>query len=153
MSRWHDRQEVRRRAAAALREVGLAGREAVWPSVLSGGQKQRVALARALISHPRLLALDEPLGALDALTRLEMQRLVESVWLDQGFTTILVTHDVGEAVALADRVVVIDRGRVRLDLPVLLPRPRLARIGRRGGARGPHPARAPRRDGCRGRIG
>ncbi len=119
-----DRQQVRRRAAEALREVGLAGREMAWPSVLSGGQKQRVALARALISHPRLLALDEPLGALDALTRLEMQRLVELVWLDQGFTTILVTHDVGEAVALADRVVVIDRGRVRLDLPVLLPRPR-----------------------------
>ena len=102
--------------AKALAEVGLADKRDEWPSVLSGGQKQRVALARALVSRPRVLALDEPLGALDALTRIEMQRLLERVWRDQGFTAILVTHDVAEAVALADRVLVIDEGRIALDV-------------------------------------
>jgi sulfonate transport system ATP-binding protein len=95
--------DARERALAALREVGLADRRDEWPSVLSGGQKQRVALARALVSRPRVLAFDEPLGALDALTRISMQRLLERVWLDQGFTAIMVTHDVAEAVTLADR--------------------------------------------------
>jgi sulfonate transport system ATP-binding protein len=80
--------DARERALAALREVGLADRRDEWPSVLSGGQKQRVALARALVSRPRVLAFDEPLGALDALTRISMQRLLERVWLDQGFTAI-----------------------------------------------------------------
>jgi sulfonate transport system ATP-binding protein len=97
--------------------------------VLSGGQKQRVALARALVSHPRVLAFDEPLGALDALTRISMQGLLGRVWSDQKFTAILVTHDVTEAVALADRVLVIDEGRIALDLDVGLARPR-----RRGSA-------------------
>ncbi len=92
--------------------------------MLSGGQKQRVALARALASGPRLLALDEPLGALDALTRIEMQGLVERIWREQHFTAILVTHDVSEALALADRVILIDSGRIALDLDVPLPRPR-----------------------------
>jgi sulfonate transport system ATP-binding protein len=92
--------------------------------MVSGGQRQRVALARALVSRPDLLLFDEPLGALDALTRITMQRLVERVWLEQGFTAIFVTHDVTEAVALADRVVVLDQGRVALDLPVPQPRPR-----------------------------
>ncbi len=90
----------------------------------SGGQKQRVALARALVSHPRVLAFDEPLGALDALTRISMQRLLERVWHDQGFTAILVTHDVAEAVALADRVLVIEDGHIAHDINVDLPRPR-----------------------------
>lgn len=112
------------RAADALREVGLEEKSAQWPAVLSGGQKQRVALARALVSHPRVLAFDEPLGALDALTRISMQRLLESVWKDQGFTAILVTHDVAEAVALADRVLVIEDGRVVHDINVDLARPR-----------------------------
>jgi sulfonate transport system ATP-binding protein len=116
--------EQREKARAALTEVGLGDRGGEWPSVLSGGQKQRVALARALVSRPRLLALDEPLGALDALTRIEMQGLVERVWRQQGFTALLVTHDVAEAVALADRIVVLDEGRVALDLPVDVPRPR-----------------------------
>lgn len=111
-------------AREALEEVGLADRGGEWPSVLSGGQRQRVALARALVSHPRLLALDEPLGALDALTRIEMQAFLERVWTHQGFTAILVTHDVSEAVALADRIVLIDGGRVALDVPVPLARPR-----------------------------
>ena len=116
--------EARRRALAILGEVGLADRADEWPSVLSGGQKQRVALARALIGQPQILALDEPLGALDALTRIEMQQLLERIWLEQKFTAVLVTHDVAEAVALADRVVVISEGRIALDLDVPVARPR-----------------------------
>jgi sulfonate transport system ATP-binding protein len=84
-----------------------------------------VALARALAHRPRLLLLDEPLGALDALTRLEMHALIETLWSESGFTALLVTHDVAEAVALADRVVVLEEGRVTLDLRIDLPRPRL----------------------------
>jgi sulfonate transport system ATP-binding protein len=117
----------KREAKAALVQVGLADRGGDWPSVLSGGQKQRVALARALVSHPRVLAFDEPLGALDALTRIEMQALIEQVWQDKGFTAIVVTHDVTEAVTLADRILVLDHGRVEMDVAVDLPRPR--RIG------------------------
>ncbi|MDA9405257.1 ATP-binding cassette domain-containing protein [Bradyrhizobium sp. CCBAU 45384] len=112
------------RAEKALAEVGLADKRDQWPSVLSGGQKQRVALARALVSRPRVLAFDEPLGALDALTRISMQRLLERVWRDQGFTAILVTHDVAEAVALADRVLVIEEGRIAHDVVVNAGRPR-----------------------------
>src|SRR4051794_1517630 len=111
-------------AQDALEQVGLGTRGGDWPSVLSGGQKQRVALARALVSHPRVLAFDEPLGALDALTRIEMQSLIEQVWQDKGFTAIVVTHDVSEAVALADRVLLLDHGRVEMDIAVDLPRPR-----------------------------
>ncbi len=111
-------------ARAMLRHVGLAGRERDWPAQLSGGQKQRVALARALLSHPSMLLLDEPLGALDALTRIEMQGLVESLWWRGRFTAIMVTHDVEEAVALADRVVLLEHGRVALDEWVDLDRPR-----------------------------
>lgn len=121
-----DLPKAERLAAAArtLEAVALGDRAGEWPSVLSGGQKQRVALARALASGPRLLALDEPLGALDALTRIDMQRLVEKVWREQGFTAILVTHDVSEAIALADRILVIDQGTIAADLPVNSPRPR-----------------------------
>jgi sulfonate transport system ATP-binding protein len=108
----------------ALEEVQLTEKAGEWPAKLSGGQRQRVALARALVSRPDLLLFDEPLGALDALTRITMQRLVERVWLEQGFTAIFVTHDVTEAVALADRVIVLDQGRVALDLPVPQSRPR-----------------------------
>ena len=117
--------KTRREAALkALAEVGLDGRADAWPSVLSGGQKQRVALARALVSKPRLLALDEPLGALDALTRISMQGLVERVWRAQRFTSVLVTHDVSEAIALADRILLIEDGRIALDLAVPLGWPR-----------------------------
>jgi sulfonate transport system ATP-binding protein len=112
------------RAQRALTEVGLDDKRGQWPAVLSGGQKQRVALARALVSHPRVLAFDEPLGALDALTRISMQRLLERVWRDQAFTAILVTHDVSEAVAMADRVLVIENGRIAHDIDVDIPRPR-----------------------------
>ncbi|THD50438.1 aliphatic sulfonates ABC transporter ATP-binding protein [Enterobacteriaceae bacterium ML5] len=111
-------------ALAALEEVGLADRADEWPSALSGGQKQRVALARALIHRPRLLLLDEPLGALDALTRIEMQSLIERLWQQHDFTVLLVTHDVSEAVTVADRVILIDQGQIGLDLTVDLPRPR-----------------------------
>jgi sulfonate transport system ATP-binding protein len=111
-------------ALETLDAVGLGDRADEWPSHLSGGQKQRVALARALVSMPKLLAFDEPLGALDALTRLEMQKLVESIWLRQKFTAILVTHDVAEALTLSDRILMIERGKITLDLPVDLPRPR-----------------------------
>jgi sulfonate transport system ATP-binding protein len=111
-------------AKSILAEVALTGRETMWPSQLSGGMRQRVALARALVSQPSLLALDEPLGALDALTRIDMQALLEGVWQDLGFTALMVTHDVGEAVALGDRVILIDEGRIVLDLTVDLPRPR-----------------------------
>ncbi|BAT61906.1 aliphatic sulfonates import ATP-binding protein SsuB [Variibacter gotjawalensis] len=116
--------ERRATALAMLAEVGLESRANDWPSVLSGGQRQRVALARALASRPQLMALDEPLGALDALTRIEMQSLIERIWLRQGFTAVLVTHDVAEALALADRVVLIDEGRITLDVSVPLERPR-----------------------------
>ncbi|WP_132249943.1 ATP-binding cassette domain-containing protein [Methylobacterium segetis] len=118
------RAERRARAAAALEEVGLSGKAGAWPATLSGGQRQRVALARALVSRPGLMALDEPLGALDALTRIGMQDLIERIWQAQRFTALLVTHDVGEAVALADRILVLDAGRVALDLKVDVPRPR-----------------------------
>lgn len=117
--------EARERAAAALAQVGLSDRGQEWPAKLSGGQRQRVALARALVHAPQLLLLDEPLGALDALTRIEMQRLIERLWLRQGLTAVLVTHDVAEAVALADRVLLIEQGQVALDLRIDLPRPRL----------------------------
>jgi sulfonate transport system ATP-binding protein len=115
---WH------KAASDALAHVGLADRSREWPTVLSGGERQRVALARALVTRPPLLLLDEPLGALDALTRIEMQRLIERLWSEEGFTAVLITHDVEEAVALSDRVVVLAEGRIALDVPIDLPRPR-----------------------------
>jgi sulfonate transport system ATP-binding protein len=121
---------LRAGVAPVLAQVGLAERGADWPAVLSGGQRQRVALARALMHHPRLLLLDEPLGALDALTRIEMQKLIAHVWERDRFTALLVTHDVAEAVSLADRVLLIEHGQIGLDLEIDFPRPR-----RRGDAR------------------
>jgi sulfonate transport system ATP-binding protein len=111
-------------ARAALDDVQLGEKAGEWPARLSGGQRQRVALARALVSRPSFLALDEPLGALDALTRITMQTLIGRVWREQGFTALFVTHDVGEAVALADRVIVLDQGKIALDVEVAVPRPR-----------------------------
>lgn len=116
----NDREAARK----SLRDVGLTFHERAWPETLSGGQRQRAALARALVTRPRLLLLDEPLGALDALTRLDMQSLVERLWIDRRFTAVLVTHDVEEAVALADRVLIIDDGRIAIDHAVNLPRQR-----------------------------
>lgn len=114
----------RARAQEALASVGLGDRLKAWPATLSGGQRQRVALARALVSRPQALALDEPLGALDALTRIEMQRLIEDIWRTEGFTALLVTHDVSEALMLADRILLIEDGGIGLDLTIDLPRPR-----------------------------
>lgn len=111
-------------AADVLAQVGLADRQPDWPARLSGGQRQRVSLARALVHNPRLLLLDEPLGALDALTRIEMHQLIEGLWQRNGFTALLVTHDVQEAVALADRVILIEDGRIALDERVRIARPR-----------------------------
>jgi sulfonate transport system ATP-binding protein len=117
-------ESQRAAAAQVLAQVGLGERLTDWPAKLSGGQRQRVALARALVHKPRLLLLDEPLGALDALTRIEMHALIEQLWRDSGFTAVLVTHDVQEAVALADRVILIEDGAVSLDERIDLPRPR-----------------------------
>lgn len=111
-------------AFRALKDVGLEDRANEWPSVLSGGQKQRISLARALAGNAKLLLLDEPLGALDALTRIEMQQLIEKLWREKGFTVILVTHDVSEAVALADRVILVEKGKITMDTKITLARPR-----------------------------
>ena len=116
--------DARSRALAALAEVGLTQRADAWPATLSGGEAQRVALARALVREPRLLLLDEPFAALDALTRLKMQALVLRLWQLHGPATLLVTHDVDEAVALADRVLVLAHGQIVLDLINQTPRPR-----------------------------
>jgi len=120
-----DGADAKERSREALAQVGLADRARDWPAVLSGGQRQRVALARALVHTPRLLLLDESLGALDALTRIEMHGLIERLWQRHGFTALLVTHDVTEAVALADRVVLIEDHRIALDERVALARPRV----------------------------
>jgi sulfonate transport system ATP-binding protein len=112
------------RAAAALEEVGLAGRERAWPRELSGGQRQRVALARALVREPDLLLLDEPFSALDALTRVSAQRLVSELWARHRPAVLLVTHDVEEALLLADRVLLLDGGHVVYDERFPLARPR-----------------------------
>ncbi len=115
---------ARRAAKEALAEVQLRDKAKEWPARLSGGQRQRVALARALVSKPGILALDEPLGALDALTRISMQQLLGRVWRELGFTAVRVTHDVSEAVNLADRVIVLDEGRISLDLAIPHAHPR-----------------------------
>lgn len=113
-----------KKAETTLKNVGLLDFKDQWPANLSGGQQQRVALARALVNEPNLLLFDEPLSALDALTRLEMQNLVENLWLEKGFTAMLVTHDVQEAVKLGDRIILIEDGVVALDIRNDVPRPR-----------------------------
>ncbi len=115
---------ARKRAEAALEEVGLGRHLDAWPLTLSGGEAQRVALARALVRAPRLLLLDEPFAALDALTRIRMHALVLGLWRTHGPAVLLVTHDVDEAVLLADRVLVLEHGRIAMDVSVDLPRPR-----------------------------
>jgi sulfonate transport system ATP-binding protein len=101
-----------------LAEVGLAGRERAWPTELSGGEQQRVSLARSLVREPQLLLADEPFGALDALTRIRMHTLLRELCARHRPAVLLVTHDVDEAITLADRVVVLDSGRISLHLPV-----------------------------------
>ena len=111
-------------ARRALDEVGLTDRAGAWPLTLSGGEAQRASLARALVREPGLLLLDEPFGALDALTRISMHRLVLRLWAHHQPAVLLVTHDVDEAIALADRVIVLDGGRISYDGRVRAPRPR-----------------------------
>ncbi|MGP3988893.1 ABC transporter ATP-binding protein [Streptomyces sp. 3N207] len=112
------------RGREALAEVGLAGRERAWPIELSGGEQQRVSLARSLVRDPELLLADEPFGALDALTRIRMHALLRRLCERHRPAVLLVTHDVDEAIALADRVAVLDEGRMAADLTVDLPGPR-----------------------------
>ncbi|MCE7796140.1 ABC transporter ATP-binding protein [Sphingobium sufflavum] len=112
------------RVAAALAEVGLSHRAGAWPKELSGGEAQRGSLARALIRDPELLLLDEPFGALDALTRMKAQALVGELWAARGCAVLLVTHDVEEAVLLADRILIMRDGRIRHDIANDTPRPR-----------------------------
>jgi sulfonate transport system ATP-binding protein len=109
---------------AALAEVGLKGRERAWPSELSGGEAQRAALARSLVREPELLLADEPFGALDALTRIRMHGLLRQLWQRHQPSVLLVTHDVDEAIVLADRVLVLDSGRIGVDLTIDRPHPR-----------------------------
>lgn len=115
------RQQARDEAAALLKEVGLEDFESAWPETLSGGQSQRVSLARALISSPELLLLDEPFGALDALTRITAQQLLLNTAASRNFGVLLVTHDVAEAVALADRVVLLEDGHISAEIAIELP--------------------------------
>ncbi len=119
-----DRHDAVERGRRALAEVGLDRHERAWPKTLSGGEAQRAALARALVREPQLLLLDEPFGALDALTRIRMHELVDQLWRDHRPAVLLVTHDVDEALLLADRVLVLSDGDLAVDLPVHLDRPR-----------------------------
>jgi sulfonate transport system ATP-binding protein len=111
-------------ASGALAEVGLTERADAWPLTLSGGEAQRASLARALVREPRLLLLDEPFSALDALTRIAMHRLVLRLWAHHEPAVLLVTHDVDEALALSDRVLVLANGRITYGSRIDLPRPR-----------------------------
>ncbi|PPJ21499.1 sulfonate ABC transporter ATP-binding protein [Nocardia nova] len=117
-------KQVRQAGLRALAEVGLDGKARQWPSTLSGGEAQRAALARALVREPELLLLDEPFAALDALTRLQMQDLVGDLVERHRPAVLMVTHDVDEAVRLADRILVLNRGRFAVDFDIDLPRPR-----------------------------
>jgi sulfonate transport system ATP-binding protein len=118
------RAALRQRSLEALDEVGLARHAHAWPVTLSGGEAQRVALARALVREPQLMLLDEPFGALDALTRTRMHALLQDLCARHRPAVLLVTHDVDEAILLADRVLVLADGEIALDQPVRLARPR-----------------------------
>jgi len=113
------------RGRDALDEVGLGAHARDWPKTLSGGEAQRAALARALVRDPQLLLLDEPFGALDALTRIRMHALLQQLCARHRPAVVLVTHDVDEAILLADRVLVLSDGRLTLDVPIEVPSPRL----------------------------
>ena len=117
---------ARERALHLLGMTGLAGFVAAKPQMLSGGMKQRAAFCRALLADPRMLLLDEPFGALDALTREELSLELSRLWQDLGRTALLITHDIDEAILLGDRVIIMSPrpGRIRADITVDLPRPR-----------------------------
>lgn len=112
------------RATSALAEVGLAEREKSWPKELSGGEQQRVSLARALVREPELLLADEPFGALDALTKVKMHGLLHELLAKHRPAVLLVTHDIDEALLLADRILVLDEGRISTDIRIPAPHPR-----------------------------
>ncbi|WP_349969533.1 ABC transporter ATP-binding protein [Pseudomonas caspiana] len=112
------------RALEALSEVGLAHRVNAYPATLSGGEAQRVALARGLVREPKLLLLDEPFAALDALTRIRMHQLIIELWRKHTPAVLLVTHDVDEAILLADRVIVLEQGKIAAEVRIDLPRQR-----------------------------
>lgn len=118
--------EKQRLVAEHIALVGLTGFAQAYPHQLSGGMAQRAAIARALITKPKILLLDEPLGALDALTRVHLQRELQRIWVQQRSTMIMVTHDVEEALYLGDRVIVLDSypGRIKHEIQVDLPHPR-----------------------------
>lgn len=122
----YDRRESRRQATALLPKFGLAGFARAYPSELSGGMRQRAALMRTVLLDRDLLLLDEPFGALDAITRSEMQAWLLAIWDDIRRTVLFITHDVDEAVYLSDRVLVLDGppGRIVADVHVPIPRPR-----------------------------
>ncbi|WP_421730240.1 ABC transporter ATP-binding protein [Brevundimonas sp.] len=130
------RAEARDAATRYLEMVGLSDAAGRYPWELSGGMQQRLAIARALASRPRLLLMDEPFGAVDALSRTRLQDLILSLWAELGLTVVLVTHDIDEAVYLSDRVVVLDpTGQgIRADLAIDIPRPR-AQLASRENAR------------------
>jgi sulfonate transport system ATP-binding protein len=117
-------RDLRARAERALAEVGLDHRADAWPLTLSGGEAQRAALARALVREPKVLLLDEPFAALDALTRIQMHELVLGLWRRHRPAVLLITHDIDEAIALADRVLVLDGGRIVAEERIASDRPR-----------------------------
>ncbi|MBX3028987.1 MAG: ABC transporter ATP-binding protein [Chloroflexi bacterium] len=126
-----DRPEAEATARGLLRQLGLEGAERKYPHQLSGGMRQRASLARALVHDPSILLMDEPFGALDALTRTQMRRDLEQLWLERQKTVLFITHGVEEAVGLSDRVIVMSPspGRIVEDITVELPRPRPVELG------------------------
>jgi NitT/TauT family transport system ATP-binding protein len=118
----------RARARTLLEQMGLRGHESRYPRQLSGGQQSRVAIARAMVLSPPLLLMDEPFAALDAMTREELQLALQSICVAHNTAVLFVTHDIAEAVFLADRVAVMDRGRIVCDLPIAAPRPRSGQL-------------------------
>jgi sulfonate transport system ATP-binding protein len=123
---WASREEARSRARRYVQLVGLQSFENAYPRQLSGGMAQRVGIARALAVQPEILLLDEPLGALDAMTKISMQQELTRIWRDEDVTTILVTHDLEEAIYLADRILILphEKSAAPRLIEIDLPRPR-----------------------------